>query len=73
MPPRELGFTIEFLYGQLLVYQQGFLTDPGQLDAFCHTVSSLARDQGGLRPGADPAAVRDRSCRRRSGCPRSSR
>ena len=22
MPPRELGFTIEFMYGQLLVYQQ---------------------------------------------------
>jgi hypothetical protein len=52
MPRRELGFTIEFMYGQLLVYQQGFLTDPGQLDAFCHAVSSLAR---GIREICAPA------------------
>ena len=73
MPPRELGFTIEFMYRQLLVYQQGFLTDPGQLDAFCHTSRARARDQGGLRPGADPRSRSRPSCRRRSGCPRSSR
>jgi hypothetical protein len=41
---REHGFTIEFIYGQLLVYQQYFLKQPEELDAFCQTVSYLARE-----------------------------
>jgi hypothetical protein len=41
---REHGFTIEFMYGQLLVYQQYFLKQPEELDAFCQTVSYLARE-----------------------------
>jgi hypothetical protein len=41
---RDHGFAIEFMYGQLVVYQQNFLKQPEELDAFCQTVSYLARE-----------------------------
>jgi hypothetical protein len=41
--PREDGFTIEFMYGQLIVYQQHFLDKNGELDDFCGLVARLAR------------------------------
>lgn len=41
--PHEHGFTIEFMYGQLVVFQQHFLEEPEELDAFCGLVSRLAR------------------------------
>jgi hypothetical protein len=41
---RVHGFTIEFMYGQLMVYQQHFLEDAAELDAFCEVVSRIARE-----------------------------
>ena len=49
--PREDGFVIEFMYGQLLVYQQHFLKENGELDDFCGLVSRLAR---GIRELCEP-------------------
>jgi hypothetical protein len=41
---REYGFTIDFMFGQLVVYQQNFLKEAQELDAFCELVSYLARE-----------------------------
>jgi len=41
--PREHGFTIEFMYGQLIVFQQYFLEKHSELDDFCALACRLAR------------------------------
>src|SRR4051794_39846427 len=45
---REHGFTIDFMYGQLVVSQQTFLKQREELAAFCEMVSRLAREIRGL-------------------------
>jgi hypothetical protein len=42
--PREYGFTIGFMYGQLVLFQQNFLKQPEDLDTFGQLVSWLARE-----------------------------
>lgn len=53
---QELGFTIEYAFGQLLVRRQDFVSDPDELDAFCRQAVGLADGIAALDPpGPVPA------------------
>lgn len=48
--PQPLGIAFEYLFGQLFVTRQDFVTDPAELDAFCRMACGLADGIAALDP-----------------------